>query len=113
MPYSGVVQGIARVVDTDPEGSEGLLWRMRDDVRSIQCPLLDLIDKIHREIMVQGDSGTTGLSMLITLTKQRTSSYRALSTSAPEKAKFHNWCGAQSEGFPSKQPVRYSVCSGS
>ena len=110
MPYSGVVQGITRVIDTDPESSEGLLWRMRDDVRSIQRPLLHLINQIHREIVVQGDPGATGLSMLITLTKQRTSPYRALSTSAPEKAKFHNWCGAQSEGFPSKQPVRYSVC---
>ena len=58
------MQGIARIVDADPEGGKGLLRRMRDDVGCVQCPLLHLVNEIHGEIMVEGKSGVTKVSML-------------------------------------------------
>lgn len=55
--YRSVRYGVPRVVDPNPPGRQRLIRWMGDNVRRIGEPLLDLIDKRYRKIVMQWKAG--------------------------------------------------------
>lgn len=51
--YRSVRNCVPCIVDPNPPGREGLVRRMRDNVRRIGSPLLHLVDQRYRKVMVQ------------------------------------------------------------
>ena len=49
-----VGDGVASVINADPPCNQGLFRRVWDDVRSVRCPLLDLVCDVDGEGVVQG-----------------------------------------------------------
>ncbi len=48
-----VSEGIPCIVDPDPPSCKGFIFGMRDDMRCVGRPLIDLVDKVDRKVVVK------------------------------------------------------------